>query len=108
MKLRDFSSEAPREWFQQLLEWSRKKITLADNVDCVFVSAKVETSETVVGHQLGRIPKYVMEVATWPEEKVGGVNSVTVSGGIALTKAPTSEKLFIKRGTSGQTTLLLM
>lgn len=98
MRLRDFGQEAPSSWFQQILEWSRKKITFEDNVDCVFITATIATTETVVGHQLGRTPKYVLEVASWPN----GIK------GIELTKAPTSEKLFIKRATSGETTLLLM
>lgn len=98
MKLRDYGQDAPSSWFQQLLEWSRKKITLEDNVDCIFVTASIATTETVVGHQLGRVPKYIIEVTSWPNS----------AKGIELTKAPTSEKLFITRTTSGETTLLLM
>lgn len=100
MKLRDFGKDAAYEWFQQILEWSRKKITLPDNVDCIFVTATISTSETTVGHTLGRVPQYILEVCTWPD----GIKCA----GIELTKAPTNEKIFIKRGTAGKTTLLLM
>lgn len=98
MKLRDFGTQAVDSWFNQLLEWSRKKITLQDNVDCIFVTANISTVETTVGHQLGRIPQYIIEVSRWPNS----------AKGIELTQAPTAEKLFIKRSSSGETTLLLM
>ena len=98
MKLRDFGKDAPESWFQQILEWSRRKITFSDNIDCVFVTVDIATTETMVGHTLGRVPKYVLEMASWPNSALG----------VELTKAPTSNKLFIKRGTSGETTLLLM
>jgi hypothetical protein len=98
MRLRDFGKDAAFDWFQQILEWSRKKITFQDNVDCIFITATISTAETTVGHQLGRIPQYILEVASWPNS----------AKGIELTKAPTSEKVFLKRTTAGQTTLLLM
>jgi hypothetical protein len=98
MRLRDFGLEAPREWFQQILEWSRKKITFEDNIDCLFIKANIDLNETIVGHQLGRVPRYILEISSWPNSAVG----------ITLTKPPTSEKIFLRRASAGETTLLLM
>ncbi|MFM2117268.1 MAG: hypothetical protein RL316_458 [Bacteroidota bacterium] len=99
MKLRDFGETAIRDWFTQVLEWSRKKITFDDNIDCVFLTANINTTETVLRHNLGRSPKYVLEAAIFP----GGT-----TGGISLTKAPTIDTLYIKKSTAGQSTLLLI
>ncbi len=98
MKLRDIGDSALREWFNQILEWSRKKITFDDNIDCVFVTANIGTSQTEVGHSLGRTPKYIIEVASYPNG----------TAGISFTKAPEPSKIFVKRATAGECTLLLM
>lgn len=97
MKLRDFGADAARDWWNQLLEWSRKRITFDENMDCVSVTSYIATTETEVGHSLGRIPKYVLEVASFPNG----------TKGIEFTKEPTNQKLFLKRGTAGNCTLLL-
>ena len=101
MKLRDFGVDAAREWYQQLLEWSRKKVTLEDNVDCVFVTATIGTSETAIGHTLGRIPKYVIPVGSW-------VSGATIVRAITLTKAPTVDQVYVSSASAGKQTLLLM
>lgn len=98
MKLRDFGVNAPREWFQQIMEWSSRKITFEDNIDCVFVTADLSTSETVIGHSLGRVPKYIIPVASWP-------NSVDK---ITLTKAPTNSQIYLSRATAGKQVLMLI
>lgn len=98
MKLRDFGQSATREWFQQILEWSRKRFTFEDNLDCVFVTHRVETTETEIGHSLGRVPKYILEVASYPNG----------TAGISFTKPPEKDKIYIKRNAAGECTLLLM
>lgn len=98
MRLRDFGDNPDRTWFQQIMEWSRKKVTFDDNIDCVFITADVGTSNTEVGHSLGRTPKYILEVASYPYG----------TAGITFTKAPTADKLFISRTSAGKCVLLLM
>jgi len=99
MKLRDLGREAAREWFEQILEWSRKRLTFEDNLDCAFVTFEVQTTETEVPHSLGRIPKYIMEVAAYPNG----------TAGISFTtKPPENDKIYIQRATAGTCTLLLM
>lgn len=101
MKLRDFGVNAAREWYQQILDWSRKSITFEDNLDCVFVTADIETSETAVGHSLGRMPKYIIPVGSW-------VTGATMVREITLTKAPTADQVFVSSASAGKQTLLLM
>lgn len=101
MKLRDFGTDAAREWFQQILEWSRKKVTFEDNVDCVFVSATIGTSETAIGHSLGRAPKYIIPVGSWN-------TGATIVREITLTKAPTVDQIYVSSASAGKQTLLLM
>jgi hypothetical protein len=98
MKLRDLGVDAAREWFQQLLEWSRKKITVDDNWDASVLKTYLGTAETVVDHTLGRTPRYIWEVASFPHG----------TAGISFTKEPTNAKLFLKRSTAGECTLILM
>ena len=98
MKLRDFGENAVREWFLQVLDWSRRKITFEDNLDCIFLNTEIGTAQTEIPHSLGRAPKYVMEVAQFPNG----------TAGITLTKAPETNKLYIKRAVAGKCTLLLM
>lgn len=104
MKLRDLGENALREWFNQILEWSRKKITIDDNLDCVFVTGYVGTTQTEVGHSLGRVPKYILEVAAFPY----GTAGIKFSDGTNAVKEPTIDKIFIARATAGQCTLMLM
>lgn len=98
MKLRDFGPDATRDWFQQILEWSRKKLTIDDNWDCTVLSTYLGTSETVIDHTLGRVPRYIWEVASYPNG----------TAGISFTQAPTNGKLYLKRSSAGQCTLILM
>lgn len=98
MKLREFGENAYRDWFQQILDWSRKKITFQDNIDCIFLTVAIGTGETEVGHPLGRTPRYIIPVASWPN----GIQS------ISLTREPTNDKIWLTRATSGDQTLLLM
>ena len=98
MKLRDIGREAAREWFEQILEWSRKRITFEDNLDCAFITFEVQTTETEVPHSLGRAPKYIMEVAAYPYG----------TAGISFTRPSENDKIYIKRATAGKCTLLLM
>ncbi len=98
MKLNDLGADAAKQWFQQILEWSRRKITLDDNIDCVTVTAYIGTSETEVGHPLGRAPRYIIPIALYPNG----------TSGIGFTsKAPTIDKMFLTRTTAGVQTLLL-
>lgn len=101
MKLRDFGADAAREWFQQIMEWSRKKITFDDNIDCVFVTANVGLTETAVGHGLGRVPKYILPIGSFQ-------TGATQVRDIVLTKAPTDKEIYVSAGGAGKQTLLLM
>lgn len=98
MKIRDLGENAAREWFLQILEWSRKKITFEENIDCIFVTKQILTTETEIPHGLGRAPKYVIEVAQFPNG----------TAGIKFTKAPTKDRIYLTRATAGTCTLLLM
>jgi hypothetical protein len=97
MKLFDFGESESRSWFRQILEFSRKRVSFEDNIDCVLVTATVDTVETQIGHSLGRAPKFIIEVASYPNG----------TAGISWTKAPEADKIFIKRATAGSCTLLL-
>jgi hypothetical protein len=101
MKLRDFGVDAAREWFQQVMDWSKKAITFDDNIDCVFVTATIGTSETAIGHGLGRVPRYVIPVASWQAECM-------IVRAITLTKAPTIDQVYVSSATAGKQMLLLM
>lgn len=101
MKLRDFGASAAREWFQQILDWSRQSITFEDNLDCTFVTATIGTSETAVGHDLGRVPKYIIPVCSW-------VTGGTIARAITLTKAPTIDQVYVSSASAGKQTLLLI
>jgi hypothetical protein len=99
MRLPEFSGDMPeKSWFQAILDWSRKKLTFDDNLDGVFVTAYLGTSETEVGHPLGRTPRYVLEVAAYPNG----------TAGISFTKSPNQSQLFLKRSVAGNCTLWLM
>ena len=98
MKLLDFGDTASRSWFQQILEWSRKKITFDDNIDCATVTAYIGTTETQVGHPLGRTPRYIIEVAAYPNG----------TAGISFTKEPDYKNLYLTRSVAGKCTLILL
>lgn len=91
MKLRDYGFEQSREWFQQILQWSKKKITFEENIDGIELLTYLTTSETEVGHTLGRIPKTITPVAKFPHG----------TSGIEFTRAPTIDKLFLSRSSAG-------
>jgi hypothetical protein len=93
MKLRDFGIEQTRDWFEQILQWSRKKITFEDNVDGVEVLAYIGTSDTSVPHALGRAPKSVIPIAKYPY----GTAAIEFS----QSKAPTNQVLYLKRAVAG-------
>lgn len=98
MKLRDFGKDAARDWFQQLLEWSRKRVSFEDNIDGIFLTVNIDSAETEIGHSLGRTPRYVFEVASYPNG----------TAGISFTKEPTNQKLYLKRSVAGQCTIFLI
>lgn len=100
MRLLDFGKLGqPKldQWLQQLYEFSRKKITFEDNLDVTFQTVYIGTSETEVQHNLGRIPKAVLEVAAYPYG----------TAGISHTKAPTEKYLYLSRGSAGQCQLMI-
>lgn len=97
MILRDVGAAAAKEWFEQILQWSRKKITLDDNLDCVFVTAYIATTETEIGHPLGRTPRYIIEVAAYPNG----------TAGISFSRESKIDKVYLKRATAGTCTLLM-
>lgn len=99
MILRDFGQTAAREWFQQILSWSRKKITFDDNMDCQILRVKIGTGETQISHALGRVPVLILEAAAYP----GGTAGITFTN-----KAPTVDTLWLKRSVDGECTLILM
>lgn len=96
MKLRDYGIDQPRDWFQQILEWSRGKINL-DNLDARLVVSNIGTTETLVGHSLGRIPQMIIPVMVYPY----GTDTLN------FTKAPTIDTLFLKAGVAGPRALLV-
>lgn len=99
MKLPDFQGAEPDAgWFRRLLQALRKGLTFDDNFDSVFLTVNIGTAETEVGHPLGRAPRYVIEVAAYPNG----------TAGISFTREPTIQKLWLTRATAGQCTLLLM
>jgi len=97
MKLRDYGIDQTREWFQQILQWSIGKVSL-ENLDIKIITANIGTSETIVGHSLGRIPTIVIPVMKYP---FGVVN-------ISFTKSPTIDTLFLSASSAGERALLLL
>lgn len=97
MKLFDFGDDKSRAWFQQILEWSRKKVTFDDNIDCVTLSAYIATSETIVDHPLGRVPKGIIPVLQYP-------NNISE---LSWTREPTNSRLYLKQRVAGKITLLI-
>jgi hypothetical protein len=97
VKLQDLGSGSIDKWFQQLLSFSRKGISFDDNIDAQFWTGNIGTAETEIGHSLGRTPRYVIEVASYPNG----------TAGIQFTKAPDDKRLFLKRSSAGQCTLMI-
>lgn len=98
MKLNDLGDKPAREWFLMFLEWSRKKLTFDDNIDCTILTVNIGTSETEIGHPLGRTPRYVIPIAAYPNG----------TAGIAFTREPSNTKLYLTRASAGVQTLLLL
>lgn len=97
MRLRDYGETTSRDWLQQLLQWSRNKVSFLDNMDGIFIRQFVNTSETEVGHTLGRTPRFILEVAEYP----------TGTSGISFTKPATIDKIFLSRASAGDCTLFI-
>lgn len=97
MKLRDLGDAPMRTWFNMILEWSRKKITFDDNMDGIFVRSYIATTETKVSHTLGRMPRYVFEVAEYPSG----------TAGIEFTQHNTRDTLYLRRNVAGNCTLFI-
>lgn len=97
MKLRDFGSNAAREWFQQVLEWSKKRVSVDENLDIQIIEADIGTSETRVGHSLGRIPKGIIPIMKYPN----GVSS------LSFTKESTADSIFLSRASAGKQALII-
>lgn len=97
MKLREFGETAQREWFRQILEWSRNKITIQDNLDVAIITVDIGTNETEVGHPLKRTPRYIIPVASYPH----GIQAIQMS------REPTSDKIWLTRAVAGKQVLIL-
>lgn len=97
MKLLDYGDQQSRSWFQQILEWSRGKVSFEENLDCVIINVNIATSETVVDHPLGRVPKGIIPVLRWP-------NNISE---LSWTREPTDTRLFLSQRVSGPMTLLI-
>lgn len=98
MRLEDFGDTPNRSWFQRLLELTRKRISFEDNIEGQFITAYLQTTETVISHNLGKAPKYIFEVASFPYG----------TAGIGVTKAPTNNQLFLTRVTAGTCVLYIV
>lgn len=98
MKIMDFGEDTPpRAWYTALIEWSRKKISFDDNIDCVTLNAYVATSETPIGHPLGRVPKGIIPILQFP----GSVYEMD------MTKASTNTQIYLKSRVAGTVNLLI-
>lgn len=97
MRFYDFGSTDTRTFLRQIVEWSQKRVSIQDNMDMQEITAHLNTSETVVQHNLGRIPTGLIPVLKYP-------NSIK---GIEFTKASDASKLYLKRDTAGECTFLI-
>lgn len=98
MKLIDFTGTPDSNWFQQLLLLTRNKLSFDDNVDCQILTVNIGTSETEIGHSLGRVPRYIIPVASYPNG----------TAGIQFTKSSDNKRVFLKRDVAGVQTLILL
>ncbi len=106
MKLFDYGESATKSWFRQILEWSKKKVSISDNLDCIIIAARIGTSETQIGHSLGRKPFGCIEVCSYPSPKAVSTE-VNGTAGIQMTKDSTEQALFLKRTSAGECYLLV-
>lgn len=97
MRLQDYGEQQPRSWFQQLLDWSRNRVSFEENLDCVIIDVNIATSETIVDHPLGRVPKGIIPVLRYP-------NNISE---ISWTREPTDTRLFLSQRVAGRMTLLI-
>ncbi len=100
MKLQEYGKVADRNldsFLKQILDWSKQKVSIQDNLDVRFVTAYIGTTETEVKHTLGRIPAFVIPVAAYPN----GTSTIDFA------KASTIEAMYLKRGTAGTCSLLI-
>ena len=100
MRLLEFGTEQSRSWFQQLLDWSRNKVSFEENLDCVIIDVNIATSETIVDHPLGRVPKGIIPLLRWP-------NNTSELSWSDPEKPPTDTRLFLKQRVAGKVTLLI-
>lgn len=97
MKLRDYGEVFGRDWIQQIMQWSKKKVSVGDNIDCVEVVEFINTTETRVGHNLGRVPQGIIPIMKYPH----GTDS------LSFTRAPEIDKIWVSRSTAGFQGLIL-
>lgn len=97
MKLTDFGDKPEATWFKNILEWSRKKVSIDDNLDCVTLSVDIATSETAISHPLGRVPKGIIPFLTFPGSLVE----------MDVTRAPINTQLFLKSRIAVKANLLI-
>jgi hypothetical protein len=86
LRLFDFGGSDTRSFIRQILEWSQKRVSFEDNIDILQMSSFINTSETVVEHKLGRIPKALVPILTYPNKIVS----------VEFTKAPDAARIYIK------------
>jgi len=98
MKLPDLVGMPDISWFQRLIELTRKKLTFDDNVDCQILTVNIGTTETEVGHALGRTPRYIIPIASYPNG----------TAGIQFTKESDNKRVFLKRDVAGVQSLILL
>lgn len=100
MILQDFGklqNNITDSWFQQILGWSRGKVSIEDNLDIKIMKAYIKTSETEIQHTLGRAPRGIIPVAIYP---LGSAN-------LNWTRAPTSDRLYLSRASAGECYFIL-
>lgn len=90
MRLFDFGGSDTRSFIRQILEWSQKRISFDDNIDVLQMSSFINTSETVIEHKLGRIPKALVPILTYPNKIVS----------VEFTKSPDATRLYLKAATA--------
>lgn len=98
MKMPDLTGMPDASWFQRLLEFTRKKITFDDNIDCQILTVNIGVAQTEIGHSLGRTPRYIIPVASYPNG----------TAGIQFTKESDNKRVFLKRDVAGVQTLILL
>lgn len=97
MRLFDYGEKETRSFIRQILEWSQKKVSFVDNIDCLQMASFIGTSETVIEHSLGRIPKALVPILVFP-------NKIPT---LEFTKAPDASKIYIKAGSAAEVSFLI-